>query len=66
MKANEELRASFKKNGVHQWQVADALGIAEGTLARWLRKELPAEKKAEIEKAISDVLKGANRANEAV
>lgn len=50
---NEEIRQAISHAGIKQWKVADALGISEATFTRWLRKELPPEKKLEILSTIS-------------
>ena len=51
--ANAELKQLLKSNGLYYWQVANELHIAESTLLRWLRTELPMDKKTEIENAVS-------------
>jgi hypothetical protein len=38
---------------VRQWEVADAIGISEMTMVKWLRKELDAEKKALVREGIA-------------
>lgn len=38
--------------GYKNYQVAEVLGITEFTLCRWLRKELPVDKKAMVLAAI--------------
>lgn len=43
--ANSELRAYMKKLGVPYWKMALALNVAESTFIRWLREELPADKR---------------------
>ena len=52
MKANENIRQAIFLEGVKCWQVADALGIADATLSRLLRYELPSDKQANILKII--------------
>lgn len=39
--ANLDIRAAAVSAGVRLWRVADALGIADASLSRKLRKELP-------------------------
>lgn len=46
--ANLDVRAAAVSSGVRLWQVADALGIADASLSRKLRKELPPEEKERI------------------
>lgn len=52
---NEQIRAVMHRSGVKQWEVAEQLGISEFTYSRWLRSELPDDKKVQILQAISDV-----------
>ena len=52
---NESIREEMQKNGVAQWQVADELGISEGTLSRKMRYELTPEDKRRVLKAIAKV-----------
>jgi hypothetical protein len=53
---NTDLRQEFRVTNIRQWEVADALGVSEMTLVKWLRKELPAEKKALIREAMGRVV----------
>ena len=46
--ANQEIRQELRKANVRQWEVADSLGISEFTFTRWLRKELPADRKSAV------------------
>ena len=46
--ANLDIRAAAVAAGVRLWRVADALGIADASLSRKLRKELPQEEKEKI------------------
>jgi len=46
--ANQEIRQKMRKVDIRQWEVADGLGVSEFTLTRWLRKELPDERKAAV------------------
>lgn len=52
---NEQIRIVMHRSGVKQWEVAEQLGISEFTYSRWLRSELPDDKKVQILQAISDV-----------
>ena len=56
---NVEIRTEIQKRGLRYWQVADLLGIGETTLSRWLRKELPEEKKNLILEVIRKESQGA-------
>ena len=50
--ANTDLRYEIMKSGLKNYQVATMLGVTETTFSRWLRTELPAEKKKEILEAL--------------
>lgn len=45
---NKDVREAAKTSGVLLWQIADALGIADATFSRKLRKELSEAEKAKI------------------
>ena len=49
---NTDVRYEIMKSGLKNYQVATMLGVTETTFSRWLRTELPAEKKKEILEAI--------------
>jgi len=49
---NMDIREVARIAGVPLYRVADALGISEPTLTRWLRKPLTAEKEASMMEAI--------------
>ena len=55
---NKDLKLLAAGKGIHQWQIADELGIAEVTLSRWLRIKLSKEKRMRILKAIEKLQKG--------
>lgn len=48
MKANQEIRSALKESGMKHWELAAAIGVDESTLCKWLRKELPDDKKSNI------------------
>ena len=52
---NQDLREAFRVANVRQWEVAEALGISEMTMVKWLRRELPEEKKLRIRAGICKV-----------
>lgn len=54
---NKEIRHLIKENALHQWMVADAVGISEATFCRWMRKELEGEQKTIILRAIEMLTK---------
>ena len=53
--ANKELRRLAKASGVPMWRVAKQIGISEVTLSRWLREELPQEKRELILSIIEEL-----------
>ena len=50
---NKDLRDEMRIANVRQWEVAEAIGISEMTMVKWLRKELDGSKKALVRKGIS-------------
>ena len=57
---NKEVRRAARIANVPIWKVAYALGISEPTIFRWLRTELPEEKKSAILEAIDKLSKEEN------
>ena len=53
--SNQDLRNEMRIADVRQWEVADAIGISEMTMVKWMRKELDEKKKALIREAIEAV-----------
>ena len=49
---NQEIRKSAQVAGVRNWEIAEYIGVSEGTLCRWMRRELPEDKKRQILAAI--------------
>lgn len=54
--ANFDIRVKACANNISLWQLAEKMNISESTMTRWLRKELPDEKKAIFEKAINAII----------
>ena len=52
---NKDLRDEMRIADVRQWEVAEAIGISEMTMVKWLRRELDDSKKALIREGISKV-----------
>lgn len=50
-----EIRRTAAAAGVKLWQVADALGIADSSFSRKLRKELPAAEQEKILEIIKEL-----------
>lgn len=46
--SNQDIRRTAAGAGVKLWQIAEALGIADCSLSRKLRKELTVEEKTKI------------------
>jgi hypothetical protein len=55
---NREIKLAAAGAGVKLWQVAEAMGIADCSLSRKLRKELPDEEKVRIMTIITKLSKG--------
>lgn len=55
MRKNTDVRLLLVQHGVHQWQVAKAIGITEASLSRLMRDELSAERKGKIINAIQNL-----------
>lgn len=54
---NEAIRRSISDSGLKYWEVADAIGIADTTFAKWLRHELPDDKQKQILAVIDQMKK---------
>lgn len=52
---NLDIRTAAKENCVFLYEIAEKLGISEPTMTRLLRRELPQEKKDDINNAISEI-----------
>ena len=50
---NKELRDEMRIANVRQWEVAEAIGISEMTMVKWLRRELDDNKKALVREGIA-------------
>ena len=53
---NQDIRRAAADAGVKLWQVAEALGIADCSLSRKLRRELPSKEKEKIFSIIRDLV----------
>lgn len=53
---NKDLRDEMRIANVRQWEVAEAIGISEMTMVKWLRRELSDSKKMLIREGISKVV----------
>lgn len=54
-KKNRDVRQFLKNKRVFLWEAAERLGVHETTLVRWMRTELPDEKKQAIMEAAAAV-----------
>lgn len=54
----DEVKLLMKQNQVKQWEVAEAMGISEFTLCRWLRKDLKGKQLERLNSAIKKVRSG--------
>lgn len=57
-KRNIDIRTLARVENVKFWRIAEQLGISEVTFSRWLRMELPPEKKELIKTAIREIKEG--------
>ncbi len=55
MTLNKDIKVKARKSGVLIWEIADRLGIADTTMSRKLRRELPDSEKQEIFKIIDEL-----------
>lgn len=56
--ANQDIRRKAADAGIKLWQIADALGISDGTFSRRLRKEFTLEEKERVVNIIETLSKG--------
>ena len=54
-KTNLKVRLAAREAGVHQWEIAEALGISEGSFCRRMRHELPEAEQARILATIDEI-----------
>ena len=52
---NREIRLMARGRGVQMWRVAKAMWVSEPTLYRWMREELPEDKKVQIMQIIAEL-----------
>lgn len=55
---NRDIRGMAAASGVYLYEIAEALGIAEGSLSRKLRRELPEDEKQRIFGVIQSLTQG--------
>lgn len=54
-KVNNEIIRAMNQARVYRWEIAEKLGISEPTFYRWLRRELPPEKRESVLQAIEQI-----------
>jgi len=55
MHNNMDIRLLLKANAITVWQLGQKLGVSENTIHRWLRFELPEEKRNRILVAVKEL-----------
>lgn len=55
MQANMEIRNAAKGSGIRLWEVAEAIGITDGTFSRKMRRELPEADQRKILCVVADL-----------
>lgn len=57
MTLNADIKTKARKSGVFLWEIATKIGIADTTMSRKLRRELPNEEKQKIFAVIDEIAK---------
>ena len=57
IKANADIRKAARIADIPLWRIGEKLGISEPTMIRWLRSELPEDKRQRILNAINEISK---------
>ena len=52
---NADVKKEMRSRGVHQWQIADYLGIGESTMCKKMRYELDPDFKEKVMNAIQTI-----------
>ena len=60
VKSNSKVRAELARNGLFIWQLAEAVGVHETTMTKWLRTPLNDEQQARVDKALSELTEAVN------
>lgn len=66
LKANEDVRRFIRAHDVKTYEVARHLGVHENTLLRWLRDELPEDRKKMIKTAVTEVAEENDRLSQLI
>lgn len=54
--ANLVIRQLIHNNRLHYYEVAEAIGVHECTFSKWMRTEMPEEKKEKVMQAINKLI----------
>lgn len=49
---NTEIKKQLRVNEIRMWELAEAIGVSDPTLNRWLRHELTGERLERVEVAL--------------
>lgn len=66
LKANEDVRRFIRAHDVKTYEVARHLGVHENTLLRWLRDELPEDRKEMIKTAVAEIAEENDRLSQLI
>ena len=58
MKANMDIREWLYNARIPLWMLADAMGVHENTVVRWLRRPVTHDQRERIVQAIENILNG--------
>ena len=58
MKANMDIRERLFNARIPFWMLADAMGVHENTVVRWLRRTVTHDQRERIVHAIENILSG--------
>lgn len=59
---NKEIRLAITEADLKYWQVAQEAGVCADTLSRWLRAEMPEERRERVKAAIERLRGGSGNA----
>lgn len=54
---NNDIRVMARNHGIRLWQIANKLNMQDSNFSKMLRKELPSEKKEQIQNIIIEIVK---------
>lgn len=54
-KRNIDIREAIQDAGFNHWMIAERMGVNDTTFSRWLRQEMPPEKKQKVLQAIEEL-----------